>query len=80
MALNNIDIASATTTANKILQAIVSPISIENIDTPLSIGASIGVALTSPEASDFSTLFDQADQTMYRVKKSGKNAVLIHSR
>ncbi|NQZ05705.1 MAG: diguanylate cyclase [Algicola sp.] len=39
----------------------------------IEIGASIGISLYPANGDTISTLMKQADQTMYRVKKSGKN-------
>lgn len=77
IALNDISLAEATSIANKILAAIIAPIDIDE-ENKCTIGASIGVTLSTPEISDFQTLYDHADKAMYRVKKSGKNSVLLH--
>jgi diguanylate cyclase (GGDEF)-like protein len=69
--------ASAINMANKILASLSEPIDYQGIE--LKIGASIGVALASDKVSDFQSLFDRADQAMYKVKKSGKSAVMLYS-
>lgn len=46
---------------------------------PLTIGASIGIALYPDDAKDMDTLIKQADEAMYRVKRSSKNSVMLWS-
>lgn len=78
IALPDITLATATATANKILEEIKKPIAINDINR--SVGASIGLAITQDGMNDFSSLFDSADKAMYNVKKTGKSAVLVYSR
>ena len=80
IALDNVTLNQASSLATNILTRIVEPISFnESSELTKSVGASIGLAISTHEIHDFSTLFDLADKAMYKVKKSGKNAVLVHS-
>lgn len=78
VALNNVSLPEATKLADKLLACLVEPIRLPN-GSVCEVGASIGVALSSSTICDFQTLYDQADKAMYRVKKSGKNAVFVQS-
>ncbi len=78
IALNNVALADATAAADKLLKKIVSPIGLSSGEY-CQVGASIGVTLSTNEVRDFQSLLDHADKAMYRVKKSSKNAVLVHA-
>ncbi|MCJ8271591.1 MAG: sensor domain-containing diguanylate cyclase, partial [Psychrosphaera sp.] len=65
---------------NELSVSIVAKKLIETISTSyvigqhtIEIGASIGISLYPTNGDTISTLMKQADRTMYRVKKSGKN-------
>lgn len=79
LALHGLSVPEAMTLAHKILGKIQVPIHISSIAEERCVGASIGLVVSTPDTHDFSTLFDRADRAMYRVKKSGKSAVLMHS-
>ncbi len=49
----------------------------ENHDIP--IGISVGGALTPIHSADFETLFQYADQTMYKVKTNGKHGFSMYA-
>lgn len=55
----------------RLLNAITQPILIE--DQPVTVSASIGVALFPQDDSDADTLMRHADQAMYQAKQAGKN-------
>ena len=59
-------------TAEKILQALAAPFSFQEI--ALSVGVSIGIAFFPNDGADIDLLIKRADQAMYAVKGSGKNA------
>ena len=53
----------------------------ENVDSDTTpIGASIGIALSPLDAIDADTLLRKADETMYGVKRQGKNNFGFYSR
>ncbi len=79
LALVDVNVSEANEVAAKLLEAVVQPMHFRECDVTRTVGASIGVALSTEEVSDFATLFDQADRAMYRIKKSGKNAILVHA-
>ena len=58
--------------AKKILKSLSKPINIE--EEKHSVGVSIGIALYPKGADNAKDLLRIADQAMYRVKNSGKNA------
>jgi diguanylate cyclase (GGDEF)-like protein len=62
---------AAATVAEKIRTSILSPINYEANNVVITV--SIGVALYPDDAEDFEALRRVADQTMYMVKRDGKN-------
>jgi diguanylate cyclase (GGDEF)-like protein/PAS domain S-box-containing protein len=64
-------VASAETVARLLLQALSSPIQIENREIILS--ASIGVAVYPDHGLESSALWRRADAAMYRAKRAGGN-------
>ncbi len=63
---------------DKLLIAITRPIEIED-GTSVCVGASIGVAISSDEIHEIDQLITLADQSMYKVKKQGKNGYHIYA-
>jgi len=61
--------ASARALAERINRTMAMPFEIEGIK--LTIGASVGVRLTTPEDHDAAALLSTADQALYQVKKKG---------
>lgn len=66
------DKESAALVAGKIIERLTAPMSIAG--APVSIGASIGIAMCPVDSTDAEELMRQADAAMYAVKKSGKNS------
>ena len=62
----------------KLLDVIHQPIAWQD-DAPLSVGASIGVAIYPGDGDDALSLVEAADRAMYAVKRSGKNAIKMAS-
>lgn len=62
---------SAEMVGNKIIQALCAPIKLRQ--GPVSIGASIGVAVYPDTATEIEQLVKQADKAMYISKANGKN-------
>lgn len=58
---------------DKIIDALSENMLIENC--PCQVGASIGIACYPEDGQDIDALLKAADEAMYRVKQSGKNAV-----
>ena len=57
--------------AQKILESVQEPINIGNV--PISVSASIGIALYPVDGADPESLLRNADSAMYRAKESGRN-------
>lgn len=53
-----------------------SPISINN-NLSVQVGASIGIAITPQHGLNFDNLVKSADESMYEVKRQGKNGLGI---
>lgn len=72
--LNNVD----KTTTEQLLERVMHAVrSIDEIDGhQISISLSIGVASCPADGLTIETLIHAADETMYKIKKSGKNGVL----
>jgi diguanylate cyclase (GGDEF)-like protein/PAS domain S-box-containing protein len=63
--------ASPELIGERILQVLGAPIELQGSSKPISIGASIGIAVGSRESAD--DLLRDADFALYEVKESGKN-------
>jgi len=73
-ALPGIDAEAGVTVAEEIRQA-VGEHHFEKDGIPLKPGISIGAASLPESATDAATLFQRADEAMYRAKQGGKNRV-----
>lgn len=63
----------------KIQQAIARPIVIDPVTNQMAdIGSSIGLVMCPEYADDFPSAFELADSAMYRVKQSGKRAIIVY--
>lgn len=60
--------------ASELITTLAQPITLCDSGTIVNIGASIGISRFPLDAPTKESLFWQADQAMYHVKKSGKNA------
>jgi len=58
--------------AEKAIRLVSQPVILDN-DRQATVGASIGIALYPNHGDDIDQLIKQADETMYRIKNSGKN-------
>lgn len=67
----------ATTVAGKILVQFHLPFDLDQ--QHVSVGASIGIALYPVSGDNAELLIRNADQAMYKAKRTGKNNVHIHS-
>lgn len=63
---------NATLMANKIIAALSEPFELKG--QQCHVGGSIGISIYPDDAQDTETLIRQADEAMYLVKQSGKNA------
>jgi diguanylate cyclase (GGDEF)-like protein len=63
--------------AERLLHVIGLPVALE--EQLISVGASIGISFSDGIAPDGETLMRQADQAMYRRKRSGKQGVVLYS-
>ncbi len=71
------DRESASFVAEKIIKRLADTVQIAG--APVSIGASIGIALCPEDSNVADDLMRQADAAMYQVKKSGKNSFRFFS-
>jgi diguanylate cyclase (GGDEF)-like protein/PAS domain S-box-containing protein len=71
------DMSVATDVAERILEALGQPMRIANQD--VTVSASIGIALSSPDTRNADTLLRQADTAMYRAKEVGRNGYAFFS-
>ncbi len=76
IALNYSTQADAETIASKVIEIVSKPITLDD-NNRAELGASIGIAMYPQSAANFDDLFEQADQAMYQVKKSGKNTYSV---
>lgn len=67
--------AHAMTVAQKVLNALAQPYSVEGLDT--NIQASIGVSVYPADGRTPEVLLHQADKAMYAAKNAGKNTVKL---
>lgn len=65
------------TIAKKIIQAVSQPVHLKSGHT-VSIGVSIGMASNNLSTSTVETLMKAADETMYLVKRQGKNGFAVY--
>jgi two-component system, cell cycle response regulator len=77
-ALPGVDLARATEVGEKIRLAIASH-RFEREKVVLSPGISVGVAAFPESATDAQTLFQHADEALYRAKQAGKNRYQAYS-
>ncbi len=61
--------------AERLLEAL--DITIEEADPPISVAASIGIALFPEDAADHEELLKQADKAMYEAKAAGRNRIVF---
>jgi diguanylate cyclase (GGDEF)-like protein len=60
----------ASLLAHRLIELLSEPYTINN--HPITVGASIGIAVTSPEMRDAETLLKNADMALYRAKSDGR--------
>jgi diguanylate cyclase (GGDEF)-like protein len=70
----------AAAVAKKLIRSLAPPFSHPEVPESLSLSASIGICLFPFHQCSTRTIIHAADQAMYQVKKSGKNAYQISSR
>ncbi len=63
---------SAETVAEKLIACLSEPIPLPGVATPVTVGASVGIAYYPDQGRDMHGLLKAADQSMYCVKKAGK--------
>lgn len=66
------DLAASATLGNRLCQCI-STLKLPDLDPPLQITASFGVATYTPTDHSVDDLFNRADQALYYAKKAGRN-------
>ncbi len=74
--LNNNSYDSALDIAEKMVHSIQHPISIDK-NLSVQVGVSIGIAITPQHGQTFDDLVKSADESMYEVKRQGKNGLGI---
>ena len=67
------DLEDVTATANKILNALIAPLTSKDVE--LSISCSIGIALYPSDGNDYETLLRLSDIAVYHAKELGRNAL-----
>jgi diguanylate cyclase (GGDEF)-like protein len=67
----------AAAIADRVLAALVAPYELESRRAPVSVTASIGVALAADDSRTAAALLAAADGAMYRAKRRGKNAYVV---
>jgi diguanylate cyclase (GGDEF)-like protein/PAS domain S-box-containing protein len=72
-----VDLELGGALAAKVINALSAPYSIDG--QQLRIGASVGIAVYSPEAITPDSLLVQADQALYRAKENGRGQYHFHS-
>jgi len=78
--MNDHDVSLKSEVANKMLESISQPISLDDTNELVSVGVSIGMTdLRLSKSTNFDTLIKDADQAMYQVKNDGKNNYQIKS-
>ena len=74
VALSDInDLEDVTAAANKILNALIAPLTSKDVE--LSISCSIGIALYPSDGNDYETLLRLSDIAVYHAKELGRNAL-----
>lgn len=68
---------AVTMVAHKIIEALATPVWYQ--DQPLSVGASIGIALYPHDGATITEIIAAADQAMYRAKFAGRNRCCLAS-
>ncbi|MBI3481025.1 MAG: diguanylate cyclase [Nitrosomonadales bacterium] len=77
--LNNVGSREhAAAMANKIIATLVEPVEIKQLR--FQVGGSVGIALFPDDTDDPGMLIRQADEAMYQVKQSGKNAYKFYQK
>lgn len=71
------DPSTAVTVADRVLAALSSPVTINN--TSVTVGCSIGIALTGTDDVSAEDLLRNADMAMYLAKSGGKNRTEVFS-
>ncbi|OMQ08352.1 hypothetical protein A7K94_0222195 [Modestobacter sp. VKM Ac-2676] len=69
--------AEAVSAATRLRAALQVPFPVEGRD--LALDASLGIAVSGPDAADTETLFRQADIAMYRAKTGRTGVALFES-
>jgi len=76
--MNDHDVNLKSEVANKMLESISQPISLDDTKELVSVGVSIGMTdLRLSKSTDFETLIKDADQAMYQVKNDGKHSYQV---
>jgi diguanylate cyclase (GGDEF)-like protein/PAS domain S-box-containing protein len=71
--LEDVDVETAEATAARVLELLALPVVVG--DLPISVLASVGVAVTDPHTTSVADLMRNADLAMYEAKRAGKGQV-----
>ena len=72
----NCNADAASLLAEKMLDALTRPITVDNVD--LSVTAGIGISIFPDDGKDFDTLLKNADMAMHQAKLAGRNAMRFY--
>ena len=78
--LNEVSLEQAKSIADKMLETILQPINMHDGIKIEGVGASVGMVMYKDCNSGFTDWFELADKTMYKVKHSGRRAVLVYDK
>lgn len=70
-----VEVSSVQGLGLRILESLKKPLEI--MDNSILMGASMGIAIFPDNGSSWEKIIKAADETMYKVKKSGKNAIAL---
>lgn len=63
--------ATARALADRMIRSVTAPVTLPGVPDDIRIGLSIGIAMIDGDNPDSDTLFDAADQALYRAKRAG---------
>lgn len=71
--------SDAATVARNLLKSLQNPFRIKGVDTSVTVGTSIGIAIFPEDGVEAEALLERADKAMYDVKQTKKNDFFFYS-